>query len=267
MSLAEQIRAGSAGRVAAWLEPLGWIPGSTAMACSVVLQAMRPLSWRRTVRAEFRRYLDLSCIGTLPMVIVAGILIGIGIVFQAIDLLEQLGQGNLVREIVVVLLVRDIAPVTVGLTILGRSGLILYSEISEAQRTGLVQTLDRMGIDPFLVLVMPRCIAIAIASFALNVVMVLVTLVAGIGFAKLADQPVGALIPAIDLAVSRVEPATYFLAAFKTCLIGLLTASVFAYSALDRARAAARGTYPLATAFLRAFLSMLAAGVAVMVLL
>nr|WP_246209713.1 ABC transporter permease [Pikeienuella piscinae] len=179
---------------------------------------------------------------------------------QALRLLRQIGQEGLVREVVVVLLVEQIAPVVIGLLIIGRSGLILYGELAEARRVGLPRALDPMGVDPFLFLVMPRCAAIAASSFALTMFLIVAALLTGFGGAKIAGLAVGSLPYAIDNAISAIGAPALLLTAFKAWLIGLVTASVFAHAALCEGP---EGQFPLPSAFMRAFLAMMVVSVTI----
>ncbi|HET6222053.1 MAG TPA: ABC transporter permease, partial [Dongiaceae bacterium] len=81
----------------------------------VVRSVPRPSSWRRTVRAEFRRALRQAISGGLSTVLVTAALIGVLMVYQALYWLGAAGQEGLIGPILVTILVREIAPVLVGL--------------------------------------------------------------------------------------------------------------------------------------------------------
>jgi phospholipid/cholesterol/gamma-HCH transport system permease protein len=119
----------------------------------VVREAARPATWRRTVRGEFRRALHQAVGGGLSATLVTAALIGLAMVAQALYWLGEAGQEGLIGRVVVTVLVREVAPLLVGLIVLGRSGVVIVSEIGELQIGGQIRTLAAQGLDPFLLLV------------------------------------------------------------------------------------------------------------------
>lgn len=237
----------------------GWTADLAAMALGVAFEGLRPLTWRRTSRAEFRRWLDIAALEPLPAALAIGALIGLGLVLQALQLLREFGQEALVREIVIVLTVEQIAPVAVGLLVIGRTGLLLFEEIAAARRSGELDALEAMGVDPFLLLITPRIAATAAAAFAHFIFLVATSLFIGYGAAKAAGVAAGSIAFAVDEALGSVGGVALAVSGFKAWAIGLVVASAFAATALD-----ARPSLP--AAFLRAFTAMLTVGVALTVL-
>jgi len=145
----------------------------------VFREALRPLAWRRTVRMELRRALRQSVVGALTTVLVSAALVGVALVNQALFWLGQAGQENLIGSVLVSGLIRGIGPVLVGLILLGRSGMLVLAEISSLHIGGQVRAMEAQGLDPFLVLLLPRSLALAIACFALTVIFIAVALLTG----------------------------------------------------------------------------------------
>jgi len=145
----------------------------------VFREALRPLAWRRTVRMELRRALRQSVVGALTTVLVSAALVGVALVNQALFWLGQAGQENLIGSVLVSGLIRGIGPVLVGLILLGRSGMLALAEISGLHIGGQVRAMEAQGVDPFLVLLLPRSFALAIACFALTVIFIAVALLTG----------------------------------------------------------------------------------------
>ena len=134
----------------------GFVLMLAALGFGVAREAVRPATWRRTVRNEFRRALRQAVGGGLSTTVVTAALIGLVMVSQALYWLGQAGQEELIGPVVVTVLVREVAPLLVGFILLGRSGVVVVSEIGELQRGGQVSTLAAQGLDPFLLLVLPR---------------------------------------------------------------------------------------------------------------
>lgn len=132
-----------------------------ALALGVIREAPLPSSWRRPVRAEFARALRQAVGRGLATTIFASALIGVAMVYEALFLLGAADQEQLSGSILVTLLMREVAPVLVGLIVLGRNGIATAAEISTLQLGGQVRRLEAQGIDPFLFLVLPRATALA----------------------------------------------------------------------------------------------------------
>jgi phospholipid/cholesterol/gamma-HCH transport system permease protein len=149
------------------------------IAVAVLWQSCRPLTWRRTVRAEFFQQCYLVGLRALPFILITGSLVGLGMVYQAIYWLGVFGQTKFTGPILVLVLVREIAPLFVALTVIGRSGSVILVELGNMQIDGQVRMLDAQGIDPFLFLIVPRVAAVAVSMFSLTIAFIMFALVSG----------------------------------------------------------------------------------------
>lgn len=204
-----------------------------ALAWGVLREAPRPASWRRTVRAALRRELRHSLAGSLGMALVTAALIGLVMIAQALYWLSTAGETSLIGTVLVVVLVRELAPVLIGLILLGRSGVVAVAELGEIALSGHVRALQSMGLDPFQILVLPRAVAFATASFTLGVLFVATAVTTGYITGSLA----GAVQVSFPMFVDRLLSAMHWrdFAAFpaKLLLIGLLVALVASLTALQ----------------------------------
>ena len=104
----------------------------------------------------------------LPSIIASGLLIGLAMVHQVLYWLQFAGQEGFIGEFLVLALVREIAPVLVGMIVIGRSGSMMMVELGAMRVGGQVHLLDAQRIDPFLYLVLPRVLATALGVFCLH---------------------------------------------------------------------------------------------------
>lgn len=238
----------------------GLLLAVSALAAHVAAQVPRPDAWRRPVRAEFRRTLAQAAGGGLSAVLLTATIVGLAAVYQAIYWLSVAGQEGAVGRVIVLVLVREVAPLLVGFILLGRSGMPMLVEIGALQSAGQVRALAGLGLDPFRLLVLPRAAALAAASFALGVLFVLVALTAGF--------VAGALLGVVRLgpfeflsAVLRAMSARDF-AVFpvKLLLIGLLVALTACETALATPRGAPAATL-LPLGFARGIVAVLLASI------
>jgi phospholipid/cholesterol/gamma-HCH transport system permease protein len=150
-----------------------------AFCATAAAAAARRDSWRRPVRATFVDALYRLTVQAAATTLVTGLLLGVVLVAQVVYWLQTAGQAQLVGTIVVRLLVREIAPVVVGLIIFGRAGTGILVTLGEARPAGWLRQVERQGVDPMTLLVMPRMVAYAIGAFCLCTLLIVSTLVAG----------------------------------------------------------------------------------------
>jgi phospholipid/cholesterol/gamma-HCH transport system permease protein len=227
------------------------------VAFAVLRQAARPINWRRTVRAEFHRALKQAGPETLPTVLVTASIVGLAMVYQALYWLQVAGEISKVGRILVLVLVRELAPMLVGLIVLGRSGTVALAELGAMQQRGQVGQLDALGIDPLIYLVMPRVLAIAVATFALTVLFVATALTAGyvVGFGfGVITITFGGYLNNIVLAM---EPRDYLVLPVKTLAMGFVIGFTCCFVALNPGRAATDMMTLLPRGFVRAVLAVL----------
>jgi phospholipid/cholesterol/gamma-HCH transport system permease protein len=181
-------------------------------------------SWRRPVRAEFRRTLRDAVAGGLATTMGAAALIGIAMVYQALLWLGAAGQQQLIGQVLVTVLMREVTPIIVGLIVLGRSGLATTAEIGELQLGGQVHMLAAQGLDPFLLLVLPRAAALALGSYTLGVVFMLSAMAIGLFLGNLAGAQPMSLWEFSSTVLGATTPVDFTIFPIKMLLIGLLVA-------------------------------------------
>jgi phospholipid/cholesterol/gamma-HCH transport system permease protein len=254
-------------RIAAlrWLGGIGrpfvvgghWVLLLAGLGAAVLAAAARPASWRRTVRGEFHRTLQIAGIGSLPTVLIAGVLFGLAMVYQALYWLERAGQSDLLGTVLVTVLVRELAPVLVGLIVVGRAGSVMLFELGRIRAGRQYQLLRGLGIDPFYFLTMPRAMALALAVFCLTVLFIVTALLAGF----FAGSSLGAvqlgLWDFLDRVLRAMGPSTYLMVPLKTLTIGFAVGLVSSATALRSAASAAEMNQLLPNGYVRGVLACL----------
>lgn len=227
------------------------------VAFAVLRQAARPINWRRTVRAEFHRTLKQAVPETLPTILVTAALIGLVMVYQALYWLQIVGEISRVGRILVLVLVRELAPVLVGLIVLGRSGTVGLVELGAMRQGGQIRRLDALGIDPLIYLLMPRALAITVATFALTVLFIAAALTVGF----IAGAALGAVkitfAQFLDNVIRAMEPQDYLVLPVKSLAIGFVVGFICCFVALNPSRRETDITTSLPRGFVRAVLAVL----------
>jgi phospholipid/cholesterol/gamma-HCH transport system permease protein len=163
-------------------ETIGWLHVLlvfSAFCATAAAAAVRRDSWRRPVRHALYTALDRVAVRCALTTLGTGVLLGFALVTEVVFWLQTAGQVQLVGLIVERVLVREITPIVVGLIIFGRVGSQLLVELGDARPKGWLRQLERWGIDPITLLVMPRMLGFAIGAFCLAVMLLISTLVSG----------------------------------------------------------------------------------------
>jgi phospholipid/cholesterol/gamma-HCH transport system permease protein len=236
--------------------PWRWLATAAGIAGAVIRQGLRPVSWRRPVRAEFMRFAELAGVRNVPAVVVAGILVGISLFAQGMYWLNQVGEQDLVFTVIAVVMVREIAPLVVGLLAIGRGGLLILDELSVLRRDGQYRTLDLQGIDPFLALIMPRVLALTISVFCLTMILIVAAFASGYLTGLLLGVAQRSPVEFVVSTIGTIGNAGYAVLPLKTLAIGFVIGVVCCLTAMERHRGIGADHTLMPVGFMRAVLAV-----------
>ena len=202
-------------------------------AVAVIWQSCRPTTWRQSIRTEFMRQCYEVGASALPFILFSGIFVGFGTLAQTIHWLKVFGGTALFGGFLSEILATEIAPVVVGLILIGRSGLRLLVELGYLKVEGQVHMLDAQGIDPFLYLVVPRVLAFCVCMFSLTVVFVAVAYLAGFALGAVAGMIRFEFFDYLNRTIGSLGWQTYVLFTLKTVAIGFAIALISCKTALS----------------------------------
>jgi phospholipid/cholesterol/gamma-HCH transport system permease protein len=231
------------------------LAGLIGMGVAVLWQACRPVTWRRTVQEEFMRNCAQIILQGLPSIIATALLIGLAMVNQVLYWLQFAGQEGFIGEFLVLALVREVAPVLVGMVVLGRSGSTMMVELGAMRVGGQVQLLDAQGIDPFLYLVIPRVLATALGVFCLSIVFLTVALAAGLVAANTLALTSLTFLDFLEEVLTAIGPREYALVPLKTLAIGFAIGLISCTTGLAVGRAVTDVSVLLPQGFVKAILA------------
>jgi phospholipid/cholesterol/gamma-HCH transport system permease protein len=252
IALLGRSRAGLAAVGAPVVAALRWLIGLAAMSAAVVVLAAHGSTWRRTVKDAFTRELRDALLGSLPAAGVLALLVGLGLVYQALYWLGDAGQMDLVGQVIAAVVVRELAPMMVAMILIGRSGSAVLIELTQMRSGGQLRMLDGLGVDPFLVYVVPRTIAMAIACFVLTVLFIAATLLVGYVSASSLGVVRVNLASFADLVVNAMGAGDYLLVPAKALAVGFAIGVICCHTALSRPR---ESSQVVAIGFVRAALA------------
>ena len=248
--------------ISLWQGPVQFISDAVA----VIRQSCRPTTWRRSIRTEFMRQCYQIGAQALPFILVSGIFVGFGIVAQSLHWLKVFGSTALFGGFMSTVLVREIAPVLVGLIVIGRSGSTLLVELGTMKTEGQVHMLDAQGIDPFLYLVVPRVLAFCLCMFSLTTAFVAVALLGGFFSGTLVGITPFNFFDFLNRAIGSMGPQTYLLFTLKTVSIGFVVALISCKMALSLTGVSARVLDIMPRGFAKSALATLIISIALTIL-
>jgi phospholipid/cholesterol/gamma-HCH transport system permease protein len=172
--------------------------GRCAVALPKAAAAPRTVDWRSMPRL----LQDIGADG-LPVTSAANLLVGLIIGFLGVSQLGRFGATAYVPELVVVAQFRELGPLVTAIVVAGRSGAGLASEIATMKVSEEIDALRSLGFDPVRWLVLPRCLALAIAVPMLAWIGNLLALVGGmVATVGLTDMTPRAYILATENAIT-----------------------------------------------------------------
>jgi phospholipid/cholesterol/gamma-HCH transport system permease protein len=168
--------------------------------------SVRPRYWARAVRTALAR--QVLVIGVEPVWFVCALaaFVGISVVVQLTFWIGEAGQSQLLGPLLVAVVARELGPVLINLVVIVRSGSAMTTELGVLKINGEVASLETQGSDAFLHLVMPRVLGMAISTFCLTIVFILVAFASGFLFAAWTGKGGGNLLLFLDTLSRAVQP-------------------------------------------------------------
>jgi phospholipid/cholesterol/gamma-HCH transport system permease protein len=183
---------------------------TAAVVGTVLAGGVQPRSWARPVRTAFAR--QVLVIGVEPLWFVSAVaaFVGISVVVQLTFWTGEVGQSQLLGPLLVAVVARELGPLLINLIVIIRSGSAMTTELGVLKISGDVRALEGQGGDPFLQFVLPRVLGMAVATFCLTIVFILISLTVGFLFAAWLGKGSGDLFLFADTVARAVEPKDIF---------------------------------------------------------
>ena len=178
---------------------------AAAVIGTVLCAGVHPRCWVRTVRTAFARQVLATGFEPLWFVGAVAVFVGISVVVQLTFWVGEAGQSQLVGPLLVAVVARELGPVLINLVVIVRSGSAMTTELGVLKINGGVRALEEQGRDPFLHLVMPRVLGMAVSTLCLTIVFVLVAFASGYLFAAWTGQGSRDLLLFADTVSSAVQ--------------------------------------------------------------
>ena len=156
---------------------------AAAVIGTLLYTSIRPRNWTRNARKTFARQIMAIGVEPLGFVCAVAVFVGISVVVQLTFWVGKAGQSELLGPLLVTVVARELGPVLINLVVIVRNGSAMTTELGVLKIDGGVRTLETQGSDPFLHLVMPRVLGMAVSTFCLTTVFIFVAFATGFLFA------------------------------------------------------------------------------------
>ncbi|MDZ4678363.1 MAG: ABC transporter permease [Oligoflexia bacterium] len=115
----------------------------------------------------------------LPLISMLALIAGTLIIIQSSSQLSKVGGGDMLGNLVVVLIIRELGPLMTALVVIARSGTAIASELGNMKVNGEIDALESMGINPLSYIVFPRLLGGIISVVCLALYFCIVALFGG----------------------------------------------------------------------------------------
>ncbi|MFN9096217.1 MAG: ABC transporter permease [Alphaproteobacteria bacterium] len=195
-----------------------------AFAGEALVAAFRVIFRPRMFRgAEFLRHLDEIGLRAFPLTLLLGFLIGLILAYQSSIPLKRFGAEIFVPNLVGISLLRELGPLLAGVVLAGRTGSAFAAELGTMTVNEEVNALRIMGIDPMVMLVLPRILAGILVMPVLTLLMNL----AGLTGMTVVMQSLGFPWSAVSNQLQQwLALGDLMGGLFKSCCFGLVIAAI-----------------------------------------
>ncbi|OHD14074.1 MAG: hypothetical protein A2086_12115 [Spirochaetes bacterium GWD1_27_9] len=105
----------------------------------------------------------------LKLISLIGLALSGIIIIQGMQLLENFGQSDLVYDILIITITKELGPLLTAVIIIARSGTAISTELGNMVVNHEVEALTSIGINPIAYLVVPRVLGVVVSLFCLSI--------------------------------------------------------------------------------------------------
>lgn len=166
----------------------------------------------------------------MPLISVLAMATGSIVILQSSAQLTLLGGSEMIGQLLVVIIVREVGPLLTSLVVIARSGTAVASEVGNMRANREIDALESMGINPLSFIVFPRIIGGVVSVVSLAYYFIVIALFGGyLGTRLLQDMPLSFY---VDSLVRALAIEDIFLFLIKTAFSGMIIFVVSCYQGL-----------------------------------
>ena len=133
----------------------------------------------RTLYKTIINQTKFTGVDALIIVMIIALLFGGTIIIQALTSLPKFGVEDFLGNLLVIIIVRELGPLATALIVIVRSGSAIATDISVQQWSREILSIELLGIDTKLFIIMPRIIATILSIGALIIIFDIVAFTGG----------------------------------------------------------------------------------------
>jgi phospholipid/cholesterol/gamma-HCH transport system permease protein len=184
----------------------------------------------RTVFSVVSAQIYFTGFQALPLISVLALASGTIVILQSSTNLTMLGGGSILGDVMVAIVVRELAPLLTALIVIARSGTAVASEIGSMRVNREIEALECMGIHPLSYVVFPRLLGGIVSVICLSVYFVVVACMGGYLVASLLHElPFSFYADSLARAFSTADVTLFFL---KNTFSGAIIFMISCYQGL-----------------------------------
>ena len=170
------------------IDALGWralaVAEYTAKVLSMIYFSIRAAVFDqaqgiRSVITVISAQIYFTGVQALPLISVLALASGSIVIMQSNMQLTLLGGAEMIGNLLVVIIVREISPLLTALVVIARSGTAVASELGNMKVNRETEALELMGINPLSYIVFPRLVGGVLSVLALAFYFIVVALIGG----------------------------------------------------------------------------------------
>lgn len=154
-------------------------------------------SKKKNFRTDSRNVINqifFTGVEIFPILFIVATLFGTVIIIEVITMMNKVGFSDVIGNLMVIVIIRELGPIFTAFLIAGRSGSALTTYIGSMAINSEVDALASMGVDPIRYLVMPALVGGICAVFIMNILFSFSGICAGFLTAKLLISLAGDLL-------------------------------------------------------------------------
>lgn len=105
----------------------------------------------------------------ITVIAILSLSLGAVLIIQGISLLPQFGQGQLIYQILITVITRELGPILTAFIIIARSGTAIATELGNMVVSHEIEAYISVGINPISYLVVPRFLGVTVSMLLLNI--------------------------------------------------------------------------------------------------
>ncbi len=106
-------------------------------------------------------------LGALPLVLSIAIILGATVIIQATKNFPKIGIQEYIGNLLVVIVTRELGPLATAMIVTSRSGSAITAQIATQKQNQEIRSLELIGINTKLYIIVPRIIAFSLSIFSL----------------------------------------------------------------------------------------------------